>query len=707
MEKLERVISATVFCMLSILTLFLVFEDYVQVPIWLQPLGRMHPMILHFPIAFVALLVLLDLFRKQLDESSYRKVNRFLLWLTSLSTIVAVLMGFFLYKEGYDSELMTIHKWTGASIAYLCYLLLLLDAKSWIYKTLLYGSFLNVIVIGHFGAGLTHGTEFILEPVISKESNEIQEETPVFEAVIQPILKSKCQSCHNSEKHKGDLDLSTPKGIAKGGENGLVWIAGNPTESAIIHRAFLPIEDKEHMPPKGKAQLSNPEIELLKVWIQDGANQEQTISELTKGDTLEMLVSNLMNKEKKSSKPAYTFAFADSEVIEELNNSFRNVIQKSPSSPAIEAAIYGKETYTPDLLEELIKVKEQIVDLHLSYLPIGTKGLETISQFENLEVLNLNYTDVTSKELSVLTKCKKLRSLSLAGTNQSEEIEEVISQFESLESVYLWNTPLTKNQVSQIQQQMPALKIAYGYIVTDEEEQQLTPPLLKNKKQILAAGERVQLEHKMKGVEIRYTTDGTKPDSTSINYTKPIKIAGYTNIKAIAYKEGWGRSKVSSYQIFDRGFTPQSVDVLTTPIPRFKGTGGAGLIDGRKGSGNLRRDEWIGFEKDPLIAVADFGNAPPILDKITISFSIVKWQRASPPETVEIWGGDQKENMKLIQKQNFDFKSLNVSRIAELNFDSVSYQYYKVVAKPISKLPSWHMHKGKKGRVLVDQLFFY
>ena len=48
------------------------------------------------------------------------------------------------------------------------------------------------------------------------------------------------------------------------------------------------------------------------------------------------------------------------------------------------------------------------------------------------------------------------------------------------------------------------------------------------------------------GAEIRYTTDGTAPTSTSGNvYTGPIQVSATTTIAAIAYKTGWGDSPVA------------------------------------------------------------------------------------------------------------------------------------------------------------------
>jgi hypothetical protein len=55
----------------------------------------------------------------------------------------------------------------------------------------------------------------------------------------------------------------------------------------------------------------------------------------------------------------------------------------------------------------------------------------------------------------------------------------------------------------------------------------------------LAANEKIELEQKIAGTTIRYTVDGTDPDSTtSPIYKGPISADGFTLIKAKKHKDG-------------------------------------------------------------------------------------------------------------------------------------------------------------------------
>src|SRR6266480_3172361 len=82
------------------------------------------------------------------------------------------------------------------------------------------------------------------------------------------IIKENCQSCHNAEKHKGGLQLTSRDLALKGSDDGPVLQPGKSSASKMIE-VLAPASDP-HMPPKG--QLTAAEIEILKQWIDAGAN---------------------------------------------------------------------------------------------------------------------------------------------------------------------------------------------------------------------------------------------------------------------------------------------------------------------------------------------------------------------------------------------------------------------------------------------------
>ncbi|WP_449436425.1 DUF2231 domain-containing protein [Pedobacter steynii] len=108
---------------LNIFIVFLlIFGEKIAVPYWLQPLGRLHPMILHFPIVLLLLAMLLEFFRfkeSYTGEKLYQNFTTGLLLTGVLLAAVTVIMGLFLSKEeGYSGSTLQWHKWTGVSIVF-------------------------------------------------------------------------------------------------------------------------------------------------------------------------------------------------------------------------------------------------------------------------------------------------------------------------------------------------------------------------------------------------------------------------------------------------------------------------------------------------------------------------------------------------------------------------------------------------------------
>ena len=707
MKRIEPTVLSLLFLLHCFLIMLLIFESSVSIPYWIQPLGRMHPLILHFPIAFIVLLVVFSFFKNQIDLISFQKINRFLVLITALTTIFATIMGLFLSMEGDDTNLLNLHKWIGIGITFLIYGLTFIKKES-IFKTVLYISFISVIFAGHYGAGLTHGVNFITEPLTKAEVVQADENTPIFQGFIKPIIDEKCISCHNSEKRKGDLDMSSFDKMKLGGKNGELWVSKNAEESTLLKRIHLPVEHKKHMPPEGKKQLSEEEITLLNAWINQGATDKLSLAQLPVNDTLGQIISKRLDEINQKVEPSYTFSFANKKDIDALKNPFTTIIQKSPSSPAIDVVIYGRQTYKPEFLTNLSKIKEQIVSLNLSYLPIDKSAIKFISTLPNLEELLLNFTDVKTDDLVDLKECSKLKTLSLSGTQIDSDIRKTLSQLSNLQKVFLWNSNISEDDIKKLQTEFETVDFENGFQNT-EEKLQLTPPLLLSKNNVIYKSDFIELGHKMPGVEIRYTTDGTIPDTSSMVYNRPIQIdlKLKNSIRAIAYKENWLPSKEASYSFFDKGYTPEKFELVYPGINSdFIGDAAIILVDNFKASnGNSQYQSsplWAKFnEKDPLNATADFGETPPELKEIVLSYGMAYNQKKEPLETFEIWAGQNKNELTLLERIKkpysvIDKENNGQARKIVFKTPKSKFRYYKIIAIP-----------QENELLYVDQLFFY
>lgn len=88
---------------------------------------------------------------------------------------------------------------------------------------------------------------------------------------VQPILQSACVGCHKEGKAEGDLRIDTLEAALQGGESGPSIVPGEPEESPLYTLTILPADDLDIMPPEG-APLSKSQTEILRQWIEQGAN---------------------------------------------------------------------------------------------------------------------------------------------------------------------------------------------------------------------------------------------------------------------------------------------------------------------------------------------------------------------------------------------------------------------------------------------------
>ena len=80
---------------------------------------------------------------------------------------------------------------------------------------------------------------------------------------MQSLFDVKCVKCHGLFEQKSGLELDTPAGVMKGGDEGEVVVPGKPEESRLYQ--YLDANSDPHMPPK--KQLSDAERESVHAWI--------------------------------------------------------------------------------------------------------------------------------------------------------------------------------------------------------------------------------------------------------------------------------------------------------------------------------------------------------------------------------------------------------------------------------------------------------
>lgn len=711
--KLKNILATTLIPLNTLLLFFLIFDDKLVVPSWLQVLGRLHPLVLHFPIVLVLIYFIVVLFstKKLGTERWFVELSEWLLLAAAFTAVITALMGLLLSREGgYDADNIAWHKYTGIITSFILFVIYFsrnfLKQKIILSKALITFTAFMIIWAGHLGADITHGENFVLAPVTPAHIKPQVglSDAFIYADLVEPILEAKCMGCHNSSKAKGELVMETKELLLKGGKNGKLWDTTKADLGLMMRRIHLPEEEKEHMPPAGKPQLTDEEAAVLYEWIREGAVFDKQVIDLPVTDTLRILASKVL---KQSSDEVYDFAAADEKQITKLSNNNRVITPLAMGLPALVVNFYNKPFYNSKQLEELQPLNTQIVELNLDNMPVKDEDIKTIAQFKNLRRLNLDFTLITGNTLQELSGLQFLKSLSLSGTPVMPAQLTALTSLPKLRAVYLWNTGVEKKDIQPLEEKNKNITYQTGF-KGDSTILKLTPPILENDNFVLTGSTPLKLKHYIKGTILHYTLDGSEPDSISSPvYNKAIDINTDLTLKAKAYKPGWISSDVIQQHFFKEDYHVDSAVLLSKLDDKYKANGAKTIIDGVKSDINIASGKWIACKENPMEVMLLF-NKPVEAASITLSMlqQIGAW--IFPPAQVEVWGGIDKEHLKLLSKINPvqpAKESGNENLAIKCSFTKEKVSCIKLLITPVKNLPAWHAAKGQKAWVFVDEVF--
>ena len=117
---------------------------------------------------------------------------------------------------------------------------------------------------------LTRRCLILAAGLVATTASAQETEKLTYDDHIRPLLENKCFSCHNPDKKKGGLELTSYAGLMNGGSGGAVVDAGNPSGSRLWTCSAK--KEEPFMPPEG-APLDAKDLTLLSKWIAGGLLQ--------------------------------------------------------------------------------------------------------------------------------------------------------------------------------------------------------------------------------------------------------------------------------------------------------------------------------------------------------------------------------------------------------------------------------------------------
>jgi uncharacterized membrane protein len=442
--------------------------------------GHLHPVLVHLPIGILLLACLFILLTRKNSYAHLQPVINLILLLGMISALVSCLTGYILSQSGdYDEELVGWHQWMGISVALVSVSIYFIRRKSVFRKEhgiLASVLMLLIFVTGHLGGSLTHGSDYLTQPLkdLGKDTAVLMtikpipniQEAVIYTDIIKPIFQTKCYGCHSATKQKGKLRLDQPEWIMKGGKDGEIIIQGNAAKSDLVKRVMLPREEEHHMAPKEKPQLTAGQKTLISWWIDVGADFTKKVKDVQQPDKIKPILADLQkpNIEKKSSTdiPSIAVAKGDESVIGQLRKSGVLIQPVSASSNYLEADFINAIKPADSLTYLLPAIKNQLVRLKMSGMTLADKNISPIGQCTNIRRLELDHTGITDQGLIYLQPLQQLQSINLVGNSVTAAGVMQLKSLKHLRSIYLYQTRVVNPDWKDLAKTFPGVVLDSG-----------------------------------------------------------------------------------------------------------------------------------------------------------------------------------------------------------------------------------------------------
>ncbi|MGK9477770.1 alpha-L-fucosidase [Melioribacter sp. OK-6-Me] len=203
--------------------------------------------------------------------------------------------------------------------------------------------------------------------------------------------------------------------------------------------------------------------------------------------------------------------------------------------------------------------------------------------------------------------------------------------------------------------------------------------------------------------KIYYTLDGSQPDSSSSCYNGRIIIDSTTTITAMAISRN-GKKSLPVQTKYYKG--KYEIVSLTEYSSEYSGGGKYALVNGVHGSSYFKDGNWQGYHGKDLEVIIDLEKNRDI-NKISIGFLKDINAYIFLPKVINFYVSENVDNFTLIGKkfpEESEEKEKSEVQNISINTNGIKCRYIKIEAKNIGVCPEWHIGKGSKAWLFVDEI---
>ena len=383
----------------------------------------------------------------------------YILFFSTISGVFSIIFGILLAEEGsYNEQTLFFHRWLGVATTILSFIgwWSKNNFKKNIFTLTLIFLGISLVLTGHLGGTLTHGPNY-LKILNYRKSDTTLNNIPgnldsiiVYKNIIQPIFKTNCYQCHNSQKTNGGFDLTL---LERKNNTNII----NPTskknilENKIFLRTTLPKSHEKFMPKDGE-QLTFGEISLIRWWIEDGSKLNKMLKDYKITEDIKFILKRdyKINYIKQSFIESLKVDSVNAEKLDSLNSLGWEISSLSQKNNLLEVSVFNGYQIQPNQLNELLEIKDNITWLNLGNQNLTDDDLYLISKFKNLTRLRIENNSISDLGIEYLIALPNLLSLNVINTSITDKSINHIKNLNSLQKIFIWKTNISQSAIEEL-----------------------------------------------------------------------------------------------------------------------------------------------------------------------------------------------------------------------------------------------------------------
>ncbi|MHC5114246.1 MAG: DUF2231 domain-containing protein [Planctomycetota bacterium] len=467
-----------------------------------RALGRLHPIVVHFPIALLIMAGATEFITALFSNRRRSNVAATCLVTGAVAAVAAAWFGWlFAANEPPGDSVATtlaLHRWIGiaaaaiASAGALCLLLDLSAPRDWArngYRAAVIAAAAVVGVSGHYGGTMVYGEDFLVStfrppasdwvvapPIVAARDVprlETDGGAPApapalvsFEERIQPILESHCLRCHGPRRQLGKLRLDSLADLLDTARDAPIIVPGDAAASVLFRRIALPADDPDRMPAKGDP-LSPAQIDLVRAWIDAGAMIDD-LPDIAAADA--DAAAHATDDERPAPSVNDLVIQLDEPSRQQRDQALARLAERGgvalPVAGNTDAVQVDLSRADPPVdrvdLDLLRGLESTLVWLDLSHAEITDADLASLGRFQVIQRLKLAHAPIGDAGLAHLAALGRLESLNLVGTGVTDTGLAHLSALSELRRLYVWDTTVSHSGAAALRDRLPSIEIVRG-----------------------------------------------------------------------------------------------------------------------------------------------------------------------------------------------------------------------------------------------------